>query len=255
MVNQFWYLKSCDIFRSLGSAQLARLESRSKYRKFEAKELIYLPNDHGDSALLLASGRVKMYHVTTEGKQSVLAFIDPGELFGEMAVLDAGDREEFAEAMEPSSIILIPGAEIQRVMAEQPVVSIEMTKLIGLRRRRIERRIKSLLYRSPRERMVCLLLELAERYGERSGEGLLLNVRLSHQEMSNVIGTTREMVTVMLGELRSQRMIDIRRRRIVLVQPARLAESVGETIPRLSRDIPHTPPVLRQAGAGAGWEG
>ncbi|MEX2286102.1 MAG: Crp/Fnr family transcriptional regulator [Planctomycetaceae bacterium] len=248
MVNQLWYLKNCDVFRSLGPAQLARLESRSKYRKFGAKELVYLPNDQGDSVLLLADGRVKMYYVTSEGKQSVLAFIDPGELFGELAILEPADREEFAEATEPSNVIMISGAEIQRLMAEQPTVSLEMTRLIGLRRRRIERRLKSLLYRSPRERMVCLLLELAEKYGERCADGLLLNVRLSHQEMSNVIGTTREMVTVMLGELRSQRMIEIKRRRIIVKQVARLADSVGETVPRLSRGIRPVPARLQRAG-------
>jgi len=235
MVDQLWYLKNCSLFRGLSPEHINRLESRSKFRKYDAKSLVYLPADDGDSALLLATGRVKLYHVTSDGRQSVLAIIEPGELFGELNVIESGEREEFAQTMEPSSIIMIPGDEIRQLMEQQATVSLELTRLMGLRRRRVERRIKSLLYRTPRERMACLLLELTERYAEPCNDGLLLNIRLSHQDMSSIIGTTREMVTVMLGELRTNGVIDIRRRRVILKDAAMLAASVGESPPNFPR--------------------
>jgi len=247
MVDRFWYLKNTSLFGQLPPDRISTLEKRSKYRKYAAKSLVYLPADQGDSVLLLASGRVKMYHITSEGKQSILAFIDAGELFGELSLFDSGPREEFAETMEASSVILIPGSEIQLLMEEFPVVSLAITQLMGLRRRRIERRLKSLLYRSPRERIVHLLLELAEKYGRMTEQGVFIDVKLSHQEMSNVIGTTREMVTVMLGELREQRNIDITRRRIILKDMDRLAETIDEPSPVL----PTTPNVDVQAAKRA----
>ena len=99
MGDKFWYLKNCNLFERLSEESIARLESRSKYRKFARKSLIYLPSDHSDSVLLLATGRVKMYHVTSDGKQTLLAIIDPGELFAANALL-VGDAVVFPTAFD-----------------------------------------------------------------------------------------------------------------------------------------------------------
>lgn len=234
MDDKFWYLKNCDLFERLNADQIARVESRSKSRKFSRGSLIYLPSDSSTSVLLLTSGRVKIYHITSEGKQAVLALIDPGELFGELAVFEGGKREEFAEAMENSTVVLIPQDEIQRLMETCPHVSLSVTRLMGLRRRRVERRLKSLLFRSNRERLVHLLMELAEKYGRITSEGILLNIKLSHQELASMIGSTRETVTVILGELQSEQLVLIRRRQVILREPKRLAASIGMTPPSLS---------------------
>src|SRR5690606_8994489 len=99
MGEKYWYLKNCELFEQLTAEQIAQLESHAKARTFARRSLIYLPSDASDSVLLLTSGRVKIYYVTPEGKQALLALIDPGELFGEVAILADGRREEFAEAM------------------------------------------------------------------------------------------------------------------------------------------------------------
>lgn len=232
MADKLWYLKNCHLFERLPQDFLARLESRSKYRQFPRKSLIYLPSDQSDSVLLLASGRVKLYHVTAEGKQTLLAFIDPGELFGELTVFAGdGQREEFAETLEPSSVVLIPGAEIRKLIEKHPVVSIRVTRLMGLRRRRMERRLKSLLFCSNRDRLVYLLIELAEKYGQPDPEGVRVGTKFSHQELASAIGTTRETVTNLLSDLRSEGAIAIRRRQIVLKKAESLAASIDEPPP------------------------
>ncbi len=233
MNKKFWYLKNCGLFEKLSDEQILRLESRSRSRHFERNSLIYLPTDHGNSMLLLVSGRVKLYHITSDGKQALLALIEPGEVFGELAVFEGGQHEEFAETMEASTVVLVPGAEIQRLMEEHPQVSLGVTKLMGLRRRRIERRLKSLLFRSNRERLVHLLLELAEKYGRHTPEGVHIGIKLSHQELASVIGSTRETVTVLLGELRAEGNLTIRRRQIVLTRVDQLAAGIDAKPPRI----------------------
>ena len=246
MDERFWYLKQCNLFAGLAPEQIAAIESRSRFRTFERGRLIYLPSDAGDAMLLLSSGRVKIFHVTADGKQAVLAIIEPGEVFGELAVLDGGSREEFAEAMEPVGVILIPGREVQRLMAEQPSVSLEVTRMLGLRRRRTERRLKSLLFRSNRERLVSLLLEFVERYGRTEKAGIALAIKLAHQELANMIGSTRETVTVILGELQREGSLVIRRRQIVLTALDRLAAEIGIPPPELpSCDGVLSTPVFR----------
>ncbi len=233
MDDKFWYLKNCDLFGRLTPAEVALLETRSRSRTFDRKSLIYMPSDQSDAVLLLVSGRVKIYHLTGEGKESLLAFIEPGELFGELAVIDAGQREEFAETMEKSAVVLIPGDAIRRLMEDHPAVSLGVSKLMGLRRRRVERRLKSLLFRSNRQRLVYLLLELAERYGKHGSDGVAIGLKLSHQELSSIIGSTRETVTVLLGELQDEGSLIIKRRQIILKDLQALASAVDEPVPSL----------------------
>ncbi len=234
MSERLWYLKRCDLFQRLGPEQLAALESRSRVRKFPRGTPIYLPADLADGVLVLAEGRVKIGSFTEDGKQTILAFIEPGEIFGELSLMGSEEREEYAEAVEKSIVVLVPKEVMEQLLAENPEVSLGITKLFGMRRKRVERRLKYLLFRSNRERLVHLLLELAEQYGRPIEGGLDLRIKLSHQDLANIIGSTRETVTVVLGELQSEGFLQLGRRKIVLSDIDRLAVSVNTTAPRLS---------------------
>ncbi len=210
-----------------------------------------MPADASESVFLLTSGRIKLYHNTSEGKQALLALIEPGEVFGELAVFDSDKREEFAEAMSTSTLIRIPREAIQSLMEQHAGVALGVTKLMGFRRRRIERRLKSLLFRSNRERLVHLLIELADKYGQRNAKGVLLGIKLSHQELASIIGSTRETVTVVLGELQAEGSILIQRRQILLTDMQRLAHSIEMEAPPVPVESPFIKPRSRQAEYGA----
>lgn len=239
MSEKIWHLNRCDLFQQLSPQQLRRLESRARMRSFPRGGLIYLPSDPGSGVLLLATGQAKICTLTDDGKQAILALIEPGELFGELALIEPGDREEYAEAIELSTVILIPTEAIHQLMEERPELSMGVTKLIGLRRRRVERRLKSLLFQSNRQRIVHLLLDLAEQYGYMSPEGIRLRIKLAHQDLANIIGSTRETVTIVLGELQAEGCLRVGRRKIVLTDPQRLAESVNATPPKVASGGQH----------------
>ncbi|MEQ8210483.1 MAG: Crp/Fnr family transcriptional regulator [Lacipirellulaceae bacterium] len=234
MSERLWFLKRCDLFQRLRPDQLQQVELRSRARDFPRNTPIYLPADHADGVMLLVRGRVKIGSFTEEGKQTILAFIEPGELFGELSLMGGEEREEYAETVEKSTIVAIPREVMQELMSQNPEVSLGVTKLFGLRRQRVERRLKYLLFRSNRERLVHLLLELAEAYGKRTAEGIELKIKLSHQDLASVIGSTRETVTVVLGELQNEGKIQLGRRKIILTELARLAESVNLPSPAIA---------------------
>jgi len=231
MPEKHWFLKNCALFERLTPAELSQLESRAKVRKYQRHNALYLPADHADAVLLLASGRVKIGSLTADGKESILAFIEPGEIFGELAIIDPGRREEFAETVEPSTVVMFPRAAFCDCMQQHAEISLGVTKLIGLRRQRIERRLKYLLFRSSRDRLIHLLLELSEQYGESSPTAVLIQLKLSHQDLANIIGSTRETVTVLLGDLEAERHLELGRRRIVILDIARLAASLETEVP------------------------
>jgi len=232
MSEKLWHLKTCDLFSRLSPDQIDRIETRSRSRTIPAGTPIYLPSEKADSVFLLVKGLVKVCHLTMDGKESILAFVEPGELFGELAIFGDEDRDEYVETIETSTVMMIPAAEITQLMAVHSDVAFGITKLINLRRHRIERRLKNLLFLSNRERLVQLLLDLAEQFGSQADDGIRLHIKLSHQDLGNLIGSTRETVTVILGQLRAEGSIDGGRRRIVLTDPQRLARSVNRQVPR-----------------------
>jgi CRP/FNR family cyclic AMP-dependent transcriptional regulator len=226
MADHIWYIKNCRLFEQLSEQQLAQLERSSRVRRFPKGTTIYLPSDAGSGVFLLAEGRVKLCSITPDGKQAILAFIEPGELFGELALLEESEREEHAEAMVASTLVLMPGDALERLMSESAALAIGVTKLIGLRRKRIERRLKSLLFRSNRDRLIHLLLDLSSQYGQPDKDGTLLAIPLSHQDLASIIGATRETVTTLLGELQLERLLKVARQRLVVRDLGRLAKCV-----------------------------
>ncbi|HMO13096.1 MAG TPA: Crp/Fnr family transcriptional regulator [Pirellulaceae bacterium] len=246
MPESYWHISHSNFFSQIAPDDIRQLEQASKIRKFKRGEAIYLPADDADGVMLLTSGRVKLCHLTHEGKQSIFVFVEPGEIFGELSVVDCGKREEYAEAVENSQIVLIPCEKVQWVMAKYPHISLGITKLIGFRRRRIERRLKNLLFRSNRERLIYLILELVEQYGVATEQGVELKIKLSHQDLANIIGSTRETVTVVLGQLQSEGFLQIARRRLTVTNAEGLSSQVDEPVnlQPVQTDAPKRPPTL-----------
>ncbi len=241
MRDSYWFIKNCNLFEQVTREDIQWLESRSKMRKLKRGEPVYLPTQLETAILLVASGRIKTCHVTPEGKQSILSFVEPGEIFGELALVGSQSRGEYAEAVEATTLVAMEVNDLHAILHKYPSVSFGITKLIGLRRQRIERRLKNLLFRSNRERIIHLLLELAESYGQRTAEGINLAIKLSHQEIASLIGSTRETVTVVLGQIQLEGKIKTARRRIVIRDLEALAVEVHED---LKPQYPGVPPQM-----------
>ncbi len=246
MRDSFWYLKNCDLFSRLAPQDIAEIESQSRMRQLKRGEPVYLPDEQADGVLLVAQGRVKICHATPDGKQSILGFIDAGEIFGELALLGGERRDEYVETTEKTTLVLIPKQTMQQIVHRYPELVLGVTKLIGMRRQKIQRRLRNLLFRSNRERVIHLLLELSEKYAEPTPEGYLLNIRLSHQEMACIIGSTRETVTVVLGQLQKEEFLKIARRKILIKDMSRLAREVNESTPTLPHEKMPNPNSVAQ---------
>jgi CRP/FNR family cyclic AMP-dependent transcriptional regulator len=229
MSETIWFLKRCPLFERLSPGESQRLEACARARTFTKREIVYFPNDPGQTVLLLARGRVKIKAVTPDGHETIFAFIEAGEVFGELALVDAEPRQEFAEAVEDSLVLALPREDVVWLMERRPDVALHVTKLLGFRRRRIENRLRNTLFRSTRERMVALVLELLQTHGQRATNGPWeIRLRLTHQELANLIGATRESVTLALGRLQRDGLIAVRRRLISVPDRARLAAAADD---------------------------
>ena len=135
------------------------------------------------------------------------------------------------ETIEPSVVASIPAKDLRELMIREPGFAAGISELIADRRSHAERRLRHLLFLSNRERLTHLLLELADQYGAGGVHNIDLRIKLSHQDLANFIGSTRETVTVVLGKMQLDGLISVRRRRISLLNIRMLARSVDRPLP------------------------
>lgn len=212
-------LRKCASLKSLAPTQLLRLAECCRIESLPRGAYVYRTADQSQHVYLLASGQVRIAHINEGGKQSILLLVLPSKLFGELAICNTGLREECCEVIEDSTVVAIPAITLRELMRENVNLSFDMLTLFGVRRRRIETRLKSVLFQSNRQRLIQLLLELAEDYGTPQGNGIRIALGLSHQELGSLIGATREAITIILGQLRNERMLSINRQEIVITHP------------------------------------
>lgn len=211
-----WYLKKIPLLAELGPDVTARLAERIELREIRRREVIYLPGDPGQSLFLVNGGRVKISKVTRDGKALTLNYCGPSELFGETCLVEGGPREEMAEAMENSMVTEIERADFEQLLAEHAQLGIHMTKLLAARRRDLENKLETLVFRDVTSKLAELLLQLAEEYGVEDSRGTLVALKITHQELANLIGSTRETVSLTLSQFKRKNLICTEGRKVII---------------------------------------
>lgn len=214
---KLWYLKRFNIFEEFEPEEMEALVPITHMGRVPAGEPFYLPDDPSDKVYLLKEGRVKISKVSEEGKEVTLAILEQGEIFGELALVDEGPRGTVAEALDDTFICAIGRGDFQRLLEKKPDLALKVTKLIGIRLKAIEAKVEDLVFRDVSSRLAKLLLELVSMYGTRIRGGSRIDVKLTHQEIANLIGSTRETTTATLNELRRRGLIESDKRRLIVV--------------------------------------
>lgn len=212
-----WFIKSSPWFAGLSEIHCQMLEKAARSLHLKRASSLALTSDTDRWVYLVIRGRLRVTTITPQGKLAILGYVEPGELFGEHALLGAPQTADRMEAAEESLIARIPTQLVQQVMEESPATTLAITKLVGMRFSRLERRLRSLLFRSNRERLLHLLVDLAQQYGLPRAQGIEIKLAFSHQELANLIGSTRESVTLLISELEAQRLVQVIKRKIILL--------------------------------------
>lgn len=211
-----WYLKKVPLLAQLGPDQIARLAERIELREIKRREVVYLPGDPGDSLFIVNGGRVKISKVTRDGKALTLNYCGPCDLFGETCLVEGGAREEMAEAMENSMVTEIDRSDFEDMLAASAGLGLHMTKLLAKRRLDLENKVETLVFRDVTSKLAELLLELAREYGVEDSRGTLIALKITHQELANLIGSTRETVSLTLSQFKRKDLISTDGRKVII---------------------------------------
>jgi CRP-like cAMP-binding protein len=211
-----WYLKKIPLFQDLSHDTMHRLVTCIEMREVRRRQVIYLPGDPGQAVFFVNGGRVKISKVTRDGKELTLAYRGPGEVFGELVMIDGGPREEMAEAMENALITELERGEFERLVQKEGVIGYRLAKVIAQRRREVENKIEQLIFKDVNAKLAELLLRLATEYGIEDSRGTLVSLKITHQEMANLIGSTRETVSLTLSQFKRRGLIQTDGRKVIL---------------------------------------
>jgi CRP/FNR family transcriptional regulator, cyclic AMP receptor protein len=211
-----WYLKKIPLFSDLSADEQLALSQTVTQEEIRRRRVIYLPGDPGTSVFFANGGRIKISRVTRDGKELTLAYRGPGELFGELCLVDGGPRQEMAEAMENALITEVPREEFEKLLESHPLMGARLVKILCERRKELETKIEDLVYRDVNAKLAELLLQLGEDYGVDDARGTLLAIKVTHQEMANLIGSTRETVSLTLSQFKRKKLITTEGRKIIL---------------------------------------
>ncbi len=228
--NRYWFLKRINIFAQLSEPDMAAIERHVAHQQFKPREVIYFPEDEGDQVYFLKEGRVKITQMNEGGRKLTLTMLEPGEVFGEMALVEPSARENYAEALDQVWVCRIAREDFENPLKEIPHLALEITKLIGFRRRQLEMRLVDMVFKGVPQRLAALLVNLAGDEPQRADQGIPVPFKLTHQEMANLVGSTRETVTTTLHHFREEGFIDLIKRRVIILDMPGLKESAASPV-------------------------
>ena len=209
------YLRSNDVFADLSDKEMEELDRVTAMLTCDRGRIFYTPGETGEVLFLLKRGRVQIYRLSSDGKKLVIATLEPGTLFGEMALVGQGMYNTFAEAVEPCTLCAMSRRDVEMLVTQFPRVGIRLLETVGRRLMDAEARLEALAYKSVPARLATLLLQLAQ---NNFVDGK------THQDLAEQIGTYRETVTQTLNDFKAQGLIEIQRKRIEIRDAPRLAQ-------------------------------
>jgi CRP/FNR family cyclic AMP-dependent transcriptional regulator len=222
-------LKS-DVFANVERTQLADLAASSALQRIPRRRRLYAQGELVAGLYVVAAGRVRVVRGAGETRALTVAYRGVGEVIGEIAVTQRPTHEDTATATDPVEVVQIPLRCVESLLTNQAELARRLLQLMVERRLDTERRIESLLSRTVESRVAEFLLDAAQRHGIPDSRGLLIGVKYTHQEIADYVGSTRETVTLTLGELRRRDLVLFDHRRIVVRDSDALALAVHDRV-------------------------
>lgn len=212
-----WYFESVNLFNMFCPHKTAAMPGNHSFHEFKKDEFIYFPDDQAKNIYLIAEGRVKIGHYLDDGKEVVNAILTKGEIFGELALAGEQHRSDYAQAMDNNtSLCALSVDDMQALMLHDKELSFKILKLIGLRLKKLERKLELLVYKDARTRIIEFLKDAASWKGKKVGFETMIPTKLTHKDIAALTGTSRQTVTTILNELKEQNLINFDRRKILI---------------------------------------
>lgn len=220
--SKLWYLQRFRLLEAMTPPQMEMMLKLTRMLEVKRGQRIYMEGDPSDQLFLLKVGIVKISTAPEDRPETILAFLYPGDIFGELAMVEDTPRDHVATAHEDVVLCALSRDMLLKMVQETPALGYHITKVMGLRLKRFRTRIEELLYKSAHARIAHTLLDLASDYGIPDNQGILVPLRLNQADLGNLVGLARETVNTVLQDFRQRGLVETGRRNIRIIDPNRL---------------------------------
>jgi CRP/FNR family cyclic AMP-dependent transcriptional regulator len=215
-------LAHIPLFARLSPEGRAALAREMRERHYPKGAVVFSAGDPGEAAYIVVSGRVKVYRLSPDGTEQLMGIFGPGQPFGLVPALDRSPYPATAETTLDTRVWIIRNEHLQKWMTGNPAFAADLMRVVGHRLRRAQSRVHSLATLSVHQRLAEYLLQQVE--DQESGDQPAVRIRLAmtHQELGNYLGASRETVTRALADLRREGAVQVHEGDELLVYPDRL---------------------------------
>ncbi len=213
-------LRAVPIFDGLGDAVLERLAARCVPRAVGEGFMLFRAGERCAGLYVVLEGRVRIYRTSPDGREQTIAVEGPGRPVAELPLVDDGPYPASAVTTVPSRLIFLPRAEFEHAFRTDPDVAAAVVRALGARLRHMVQLVETLAFRDVAARLAMLLADHAERHGRVGGDGVVLDLDRTQEELAAEIGTARESVSRALKQLKAHGLIRKRTGMHLLLAPA-----------------------------------
>ena len=211
------HFENVDILKGLPQEQQDFLSRYVQARSYPKSTFIYNPGEPAEWVYFMVSGVVKTGTINEEGKEVIKNILYPGEMFGELGLSGMDERPDFASTLKSEvEILRIPVTILKELINKNPDVGLRMIEKLGERITRSEKRLEQLIFDDARTRIIAFLKNQAQKNGQKFADETLIRHGFTHQDMANITGTSRQLVTIVLNELKKENRINFDRSSILI---------------------------------------
>lgn len=218
-------LQRTGLFEGVSASTSETLLRDSRWVELSRRDILFAQGAAADAVFVIAGGRLRLLRRTPDQREITVGYRGTGEIAGESGWA-AGAHEVEAQAAERALCLSIPRSRLEAALATDPRLALRLLSTVATRAVDAERRMEALLTRPVESRVATFLLEAAKRHGVPDSRGDLIGVKFTHQEIASYVGSTRETVTLILGDLKRRGVIGIDHRRVIVLDPGKLAALV-----------------------------
>jgi CRP-like cAMP-binding protein len=214
-------LKSVALFADLEEGELERFSHVAVLRSFPAGTRVFHEGDSSDACYIVREGSFRVTREHSDGRAITLATLGPGEIFGELAMLDGDKRSASAEALSDGELLALPAADVLSLLARHPEIALKLVAGLVRRLRAANVRLSRQSFQTVPSRVAGILAQLSHE-AQNGGEQGAVTIRMNQSDLAQLAGTSRESVSRFLAELERAGVVSCGRGRVTVLEPPKL---------------------------------
>lgn len=212
------------LFSALDPEGAAALRASLVARDVVKGDVIFSEGQPGDQMYVIVEGKVKLGQTSADGRESLLGVLGPGEMFGELSLFDPGLRTSTATALTDSIVLALGNDQLRPWLSGRPEVAAALLQALARRIRRTNEAMADLVFSDGPGRVAKALMELGEKFGEVTTEGLLVTHDMTQEELAQLVGASRETVNKALADFAQRGWIRLESRQVLILDVERLGK-------------------------------